>query len=150
MTTIPEVYPSSVVLAVWLIENDVCTDPEAQLPWPVFASMLRDGQNLPSNMVGIFDTTGIVHSRFMVDGEYSKRDGIQVQVRSTNYLLAWRMVKFVERRLLSIKNTVIEVKGIPHKIFTVAQTSTPVPLGLDATGSRHLITFNLTTIIKEI
>jgi hypothetical protein len=144
------VYPPSVVLANVLMEDEICCDPESQGAWPVFAHFTPDSESIPAEVVSLYDTAGIVQARHMEDGVYSQRFGIQVQVRSVNYITAWRMIKVVQLTLLAVRNRTITIDDTTFKIYSMAMASNPNPIGMDDSGFRHVITFNLTTIIKEI
>jgi len=141
-------YPHSVVLQQRLVDLGLVVLPGEAGGWPCFAGKLPDDPDaMPNDIVAIFDTAPIIHTREMRSGEYHVRLGNQIQVRSANYLTGWLMAKIVVAALLGTYRQQVIIDSVGFFVQSVSLATGIAPIGFDDTGRRHVLAYNVTSTI---
>lgn len=136
-------YSPGDVIAQMLVDLGIGTDSAVLLPWPVFVSSEPD---LPDDCVTLYDTTGVIDGRSMIDGRVWTHYGIQVRVRSMNHQAGWAKADEIwtafGKGVYDRRVTLGEVNFLVHSINRIEDI---IPLGPELGGGgkgRRLFTIN--------
>lgn len=115
--------------------------------WPIYVDHLAQS---PDNAICVYDTSGRRDGRLMA-GESISKPGWQIRVRATNYVIAMRKMKAIQRELDSISQLTLTLDADDYLLEAVTQTGTPLSLGQEPEATRRdNITLNGTITIKEL
>lgn len=137
--------PSEVIVA-YIIKGKYGSHPDNNLEWPAFAGRQPDD---PENIITITDTAPSLEGRIQKTGETINHPGIQVFVRSSDYLQGWHKISKLATLFDAVKRTEVRVENRRYRIEAATIESGPMTLGQDPT-KRMLFTLNLILTIKEI
>jgi hypothetical protein len=141
----PLLHSAADVICQALIDLGICADAGVQPygDWPAFVDNEPDGDDIPDNVVTVYNTSGQAFPRTMVDLERIEYSGIQVRVRSENEVLGYRKAKQIAKALDKILDALVSIEGTDYHLHTIIRDSTILPLGKESeTSSRNLHTVN--------
>lgn len=139
----------AVIIAKWLQDEGLFTDPSDGLDWPVFIGSMPDGRNVDHNCAAVYDTSGVKDGRLMV-GEGIYHPGIQVKIRSASYADGWDKAMSVENSAESVRGDSVTVGVVTYTLSNISQTGTINPLGEEkGQKRRYLFTLNFVLTVKE-
>lgn len=150
--------PVSQIVGEILKTNSIATAPTANISggtdgttgdWPVY---IANAPNVPDNILTIFDTEGVKDGRIMIGGMTVKHPGIQIQIRSYDYLVGWDKANAVMVSLSEkVHNMKVILSGSTYMVYALSITSGPISLGKEVSDSkRYLFTVNATvSLIKR-
>lgn len=139
----------SVVFQFFLLGKELVSDTSCRQEWPCFATHSPASLEIPS-FVTIHDTTPILYPRSMRGFANHQQYGIQVQIKSVEYASAREKAHQLWHACMNAASDVVLMDSRRFSIDRVFASSGIFPIGMDESGSRHFLTFNITAIIKEI
>lgn len=139
------------VLAQLLIALGLATDPEASPlgEWPVYVGMEPSS---PDSCITVYDTTASGGDfRTMPDGALPDRYGIQVRVRSADYLTGYVKAWALREGLaVNAYANAVALDGANYIVHAATGLGDVLSLGKDAPSSkRSLFTINGNLVVKE-
>ena len=146
--------PPSLILATKLIDLAIFTDPAVAGAFPIYVSLLPDGDEIENDAAAIYDTKGDKDGRLM-KGDNILHYGVQVKVRSRTYAVGWDKINAVAAAFEPIDQaTTVSVGGsggTAYKLVNISQTSPPLSMGLEeGTKRRNLFTVNFLCTLTEV
>jgi len=131
--------PPSVVLAEYLRQESLMTDPADKTDWPLYISYMPD---VKTKIGSIYDTTNLKLGRHM-NGEVIQEYGIQIKICSDVFNDGWAKIEALSLRLDIIKNEGISVNSEEYVIRFVSRSGPPIYIGVeDGTKKRKLFVLN--------
>ncbi len=143
-----ESHSPACVLSVYLLYLKLVNAPSYSGEWPLYISNLPDGATIQKNAAAIYDTTGVIDSRQMM-GDVMCHPGIQIAIRSTNYLNGWKKANTIAKYLNDLYRVLVTLDGVEYLIQNASQSSDIVPLGWEESGT-CLFTLNYLLTLKMI
>jgi len=147
------------IVSVFLIEEELGTDPPDNEDWPVFQGFLSDLESeAPDDCIVVYDTVGIKDGRLM-DGTQIRHPGIQVMVRSKDGPDGWHKLneiatafKSVNRRSVAMPSDVDEYPlSVNYVIDNLSETAPPIPIGTEpGTKRRMKFVLNCGMTLREV
>lgn len=139
-------HPASYVIRKWLIDGQYAAWQDgAVVDWACYQGHMPDA---PDNAVAVYDTMGNRDGRLMT-GRTILHPGIQVKVRGSDYLTAFRKLEAMRIGLQRIKRHVVVMdNGDEFIIGNVSPAGDIMPLGQEhgegvaSTKRRWLFTLN--------
>jgi len=129
----------SVILAEYIRQELIMTDPADNTDWPLYISYFPD---VKTEMGAIYDTSGIKLGRLM-EGSVIQEYGIQIKISSDVFNDAWEKLEALVSNLDSIMDEEIIVDGEDYVIHFVSRNGPPVYIGVeDGTKKRKLFVIN--------
>ena len=141
--------PPAQVFQKWLISKALGSDSDAEtlLPWPVYVGFLPES---PDDLIVVSDTTGAKDGRLMV-GETIFHPGIQIRIRSLDYVAGYTKAQDIFKALDKIKNLNVVVNQSTVRIAAFTKSSDILNLGTDPeTRRRQGFTINGTTTLQHV
>ena len=102
----------SVILAQYIIAEELMTKPSLNSSWPLYISYMPDVKN---DLGAIEDGVGKKLGRYMV-GDVIQRFGITIKIRSSVYKTGWVKMESILKNLDKIDSEEITVNGIDYII----------------------------------
>jgi hypothetical protein len=142
-------YTPAEVLTQYLLDNAVVSDPGDDLSWPIYISHMPDEDDGNGNCVALYDTTGVLDGR-LTSGSVIEHYGLQVKVRSADYLIGWKKMSEILELIRAIKNQNISLESSVFVVNNVSETTPVLGIGVEeGSGRRELFTVNLLATMKE-
>jgi hypothetical protein len=133
-----------------LIDAGIGTDPDFDLPWPVYSTNEPDA---PDNCITVTDTTGESVGRTQWDGRDEMHWGVQIRIRAVSHEnVGWRK-GFAIRTFISqeVSQQWVTLEGTDYLINSFAKIGSVLALGKDVTNTkRSLFTINPTVVITRL
>lgn len=145
--SLPLLHSPAKILAALLINLDVAADPPAR-PWPVFVG---NEPTDPDDCLTLYDTTGFMAARSMIDGELVEWAGWQLRVRAvtqqTGFVKATALRRTMSEDILTVA---VALDGTTYLVHCLNRFSGVISLGKDVTNSkRYLFTLNGTMAVSR-
>jgi len=139
--------PPSKVLAEYLIGQAIFSN-DMSADWALFVSSLPDK---PTKAGVVYDTDGLKDGRIATSGESIIHHGVQLRVRSNDYVEGFAKIEDAVNLISTIKNISVVIGSKTYIINSVSQTSSIISLGVEeGTGRRISWTCNfLMTLTVE-
>jgi len=147
MTTLPPIYnithPPSIILRDYLIDQGVGVDPTtSSFDYPIYVSLLPDGDNVKDKSIAIIDTTPIHVQEWIRNGQTYVSYGIQILIRDSDYPTGFSKMQVTLDALDSIKYTLLTHDSVEYKMRFFRRSS-EIPLGQeDDNRRRQLFSIN--------
>ena len=140
----------AVVIATYIVEQNVMSTPSAVATWPLYVSTLPESDQVERNAGAVFDTGPIKDGRLMA-GSVVEHFGVMFHIRSINSRAGWGKINQVATAIDAIDNTVITVDSIDYEINNVTRIGGINSLGLlPGTIREYLFTLNLIFPLKQV
>lgn len=124
--------PAEIIRAYLIGESGATfTDPGLNFAWPLYVSEMPDGTGVPDVAGAVYDTPGIIHSRFLASGLVIESFGLQLKTRSLVYTDAFKLCHTTAYALSKVNRVIVNVSGTNYTIDTVRRTSSVLSLGQD-------------------
>ena len=119
-------------------------------PWPVYISHEPDGDEEDTNLITIYDVSGVKDGRLMT-GSLVQHPGCQIRIRSRPFLVGWSRAKAIFELFESVLREELVIDTITYSIQNISITSPILPLGImeDDTKKRDIFTLNVLLTINE-
>lgn len=145
-------FPSD-ILRYFLVNGQFGSLPSGTDSWPI---CVNEASDLPDEMILISDTTGSMDGRSLRTGRTYEHFGLQVLVRSTDRLLAWRRIQILAKVMDSIFRQRVLLETDEYLLQSITRTTPIIPLGTareekERARKRYIFTTNgLATISPTI
>lgn len=140
----------SAIIAEFMIDEGIFTDPNTSKDWPLFVSFMPDDNALPDDIATIYDTPGVKDGRQM-GGQNVLHPGFQVRIRSDIYDDGWEKASEVEEALQAVVRKNVSRDQRSYRLDNLSQASPILFLGLeDGSKRRNLFTINYLATLKEV
>tara|TARA_R110002020_G_scaffold12409_6_gene45512 strand:- start:19518 stop:19967 length:450 start_codon:yes stop_codon:yes gene_type:complete len=137
--------PASIVKQ-YLIDESAGVDPVTSSDdWPIFVGTLPDDENVKDKALAVFDTSARKDGRDIETGETFEHFGVQVLIRSNNYVTGWARLKLVMDKLDVALGTSVIYNSTTYKLVNSSRTSFFV-LGTEA-DKRRRETFSVNSLV---
>lgn len=140
------------ILQEYLIQNSIedMTDPVDNNAWPLYVGYMPDGVKAKTDIASAYDTPGIKDGRQM-DGEVNEHYGVQIKVRSDDYLEGYLKAQALGVATESISRAEVTIDSDSFLLQNVSIQGPVVPLGREkGTSGRMFFTINLLLTIEKI
>lgn len=125
--------PVSDICRQLLLDLSLGTDGSSE--WPVFVGILPDQ---PDNAISCYDTAGIMNGRIMRTGEQVEHPGLQIMVRSPDYLSAINKANAIALALDQQSDVVVQMESNRfYRIQNISRAGAILPLGLNEDDRRR-------------
>jgi hypothetical protein len=133
-------YSPGDVLGQYLIGLSLGSLPSDRLDWPLYTSSIPiDGDQL----IGIYDTTGLMDGRNLATGERYTHPGFQLLARSPDYLLVYSKILSIALALDAIVRQVITMPDTSqYRIESITRLNDPIKLEEEKERRREVLVFN--------
>jgi hypothetical protein len=136
------------VLRYLLIQLGHGVLPPASSGWPISVSSEQD---LPDQVITIYDTAGRYDGRSMQTGQKWEFYGVQIRVRGLNHsdcqLKARQIAVALDE---SIRNNVVTISTTQYGVYSTSRTSGPMSIGKEPNTNRVLFTINAVVALRQI
>jgi len=141
----------SQILAKYLVDQAVFTDPAEMAEWPLFENLLPDDPSTVGVLAAaIYDSVGVKQGRHM-DGGNVFFPGLQIRMRSQRPPEAHTKAQLVEATLEAVKQTSVVVESSTYLLANVSQTGPLLFIGYEEFGRarRPLHTLNFLITVSQ-
>ena len=143
-------HPASMVLRSTLVHFSLATDPSSS-PVGVWPCYVSNEPNTPDNCITIYDTAFTDDGRVNIDGELQYHEGLQIRVRSVDYLTGWQKMDAIRTAIsMSVSYLVVAVEGENYLVICYAKIGNILPIGTEQTSKRQLFTLNLVSSVTKL
>ena len=145
--------PQSRVLQQLLVQQGLVTDPDGTPgEWPCYLSSAPDGDNVPTNVVTLYDTPALKKGRIMRTGFVVEDMGVQIKVRGHDFPCAWRQMDFIRAYLDSVKYEDFNYKNFIYLVENTWRMHGALDLGLEPNQGkrRHNVALNVFLCLREV
>ncbi len=128
----------------------IFTDLLKDKDFPLFVGHMPEDEKagLPVNAGCVYDTAGVKDGRDMKTGQHLFHEGIQIKVRSGNYIDGFSRLKSLVAFLETVVNEIIIIDSNIFTILNISQTSSIVSLGRDDVRRNDMFTVNFLITLK--
>ncbi len=143
--------PPSYLLAQLLIQQGFGVAHDVDEDWQVWTANLPDGPDDKDEAISVKDTTGAQDGRLMKTMERIEHPGIQIRVRSTDYLIGYSKARDIAKYLDTIQHEEI-VSTVDNKSYRIPSVTRGqvISMGKELEGrSRELFSINAVLTVKE-
>jgi hypothetical protein len=140
------IHPPSDILRRLLVNAGICSE---NGEWPAFVSFLPPE---PDASIGIFDTMGMPDGRLMRTGERIEHPGLQIWIRSLDYLTGWTKGYTICKEIDAVAGVYVEYSAEEMYIVqNISRIGTLLPLGVEEESGkrRHNFSINAITTIQK-
>ncbi len=140
------------ILAQYLIDEGLLTDPSESADWKMYTGSLPDGLLTDHNAVACIDTTPVKDGRIM-GGDPLFHHGIQLLLRSTDYNTGYAKASLLAEAFAAVDDDQVAIdSGLnTYEIANVSQVSGVLVLGQeDGTKRREMFSVNFLATLKEV
>lgn len=141
------ILPASVIVRQILINTGQASSFGTE--WKVYNAFLPD---MPDRAIVVYDSAGIDDGRIM-QGEKILHPGVSIQVRSRDYLDAWRKTNRIAEILDQQRRTLIEVPDqSAYRVHNVSRKGDILTMGMEPQGDkrRHYFSINAALTLEKI
>lgn len=148
-------HPPSMILKQLLISNNVGVDVDANCDlalneeakdWLIYISHKPDADNVPDNIIVIYDTEGTKDGRLMA-GTSILHPGCQIVIRSDTYTGGWAKIREVLNLFETVLRTPVTVDTTTYELQNISITSPILPLGIAEGDTKRRDLFSLNTLL---
>ncbi len=140
----------AVILAAYMINQAVMSDPDDATVWPLYISRMPDIVGMENNTGAIYDTLGLKDGRLMI-GPVIQHYGIQIKIRSITHNVGWAKAEEISLDLDTILNKEVSIDDEDYVINNVKRFGNIIPLGTEeGTKGRLLFTVNFLVTLRRI
>lgn len=133
-------HPFSQIIAQYLRDEDIGTDPLNHEEWPVFVNFEPDR---PDNCITVYKTAGGTRDgRMPKIGVVLDHPGIQVRIRSQFFPIGDAKAEEVKAALDRIQRTQVTIEEETYQMQSFTRTSPVVPIGRDEDTGREIFVIN--------
>ena len=139
------------IIAQYLINQELFTNPEAPGLWPIYINSMPDGNKVESNCACVYDTPGTK------DGRLMRRENIlfyqvQLRIRSKKYNDGWEKATDTQDDLDSVYDEQITIDNYTYVIHNISQLTPITDIGdeKDGTKRRKIFVINFKITVKEL
>lgn len=137
--------PAEIIVDL-LIGQSLGTQPSDKGSWPIFQAIAPDN---PDSIVTVTDTASIKQGRYQYNGETQEHFGVQIAVRSANYLTGWAKANAIKVAIDGITNTGVVIGSDGYIVYALSHNGI-ISLGKNVTLSkRNLFTINPVCAIRQ-
>ena len=142
---------SCLIMKTYLVAKGLFTLPSLESAWPLYETILPDGDNVEDNAARINDSQDVIDGRDMSSGENFKHYGITIFIRALDYEIGWLKAKSVLTDLCAVHNASISV-GDNSYVFGVATNHSGIlNLGTESgTKRRCKFELNFNVTLEEV
>ena len=143
-------HPISHIVSAFLLSEEIplVDPPSVDGEWPLFLTGLPD---MPSNAVALHDTQGEKKGRILATGQHIFSYGLQISIRSVDYLTGWRKAQAIQALLETVKQEEVIAEEDSYLLDSLVQTSPVLTLGPEqGTSRRELFTINYVVFAKAL
>jgi hypothetical protein len=146
--------PADVVRAL-LIDLGLGTAPADADAWPIYVGQEPDS---PDKVITVYDTSGVLQGRFMIDGEIQENHGFQVRVRASNHYdgyekaraIAVALDESVSLETVSVGDDV-GTGDETYTVYAISRKGGVISLGKDTPRTKlNLFTINAVASLRQI
>ena len=139
------------IIAHYLRDEGILSDPTGNDSWPVYVGALPDGDEVVHDVAGCIDTTPVKDGRLMSLGENLFHAGIQLLLRAETYNTGYQKAQAIATALEGVNRDEITISLKTYRIDNVSQTTGIVVMGQEeGSKRRELFSMNFLTTLKEI
>jgi hypothetical protein len=137
------------ILAKYLIDtHGGFNEPGSSGTWPLYRAFMPDAPGLVADIACIYDTSPDLQGKRVVDGVLSKRNGIQIHLRSNGYDEGYEKLSDVVEDLAKVHGVLVTYDSTQYKIVNISVASDGIPIGQDEKKRYHFTANFLARIVK--
>lgn len=151
MASLIALHSQAEVIRWLLIKLGLGTDPELSQAWPIGKGSEFDQ---PDNTITVYNTTGQIDGREMIEGEVFEHYGYQIRVRATRERLVAAKMATIVRTLESVANEIVtidansDVGAASYIVCAVNRRGSVIDMGKEyPTSERNVFTLNAVSAI---
>lgn len=131
-----------------LIGGSLGTDPSDQDSWPIFAV---SEPTKPDNCITVYATTNTLDGRVMNNGEIQEHLGIQIRIRSTDYVTGRAKAKAIADYLdETVLRTAVTIDSSEYEVQCFNRRSAILHIGTELpTSKREVFTINYIADMRQ-
>jgi len=116
--------PPAAIIKQYLIDQSAGVDPTtSSADWPIFVGTLPDDDLVKDKAIAVFDTNPRKDGRDIEDGTTFEHFGIQVLIRSNNYVTGYERLKLVMDKLDVALNSSVTYNSTTYTLNNSSRTS---------------------------
>lgn len=123
------------------------TMPSAGGAWPISVGIELDD---PDDLMVLWDMAGRIDGRSMIDGTVWDHDGVQLQLRCSDFKTGNDKLSTVVNALdKSVRMTPVSIDTSSYLVWSISRLTTPNHLGQEPVSQRHIWTANLLVSVRQ-
>jgi len=144
-------YSPAYIMAQYLIEEGILSDPDDSNDWPVYVGLMPDDGVVDHNIAASIDTAPLKDGRVMGSGENIFHYGFQILIRSVEYNPGYLKTSEIADALEAVNRDTVTISGSSFRLDSVTQTTGVIVLGQEfGSKRREMFSVNFLVTIKEI
>ncbi len=141
--------PASVIAEYIITTLTTMTKPTLNNDWPLYISLMPDGDEVETNLGAVYDTVGVNDPRQM-NGLVPEHPGIQIMIRSQNHEAGYAKIESIGNALDEVVRAQVFIGEKEFEIHNISRTSNIVSLGVERGTKRYLFSLNYIVTIRKI
>lgn len=143
MTIVQNTASPADVLGHYLVASGVARWPDTAGPATLWSLHVGTMPDEGTNALAVYDTAGVLQRRIMRTGQKREKFGVQLRIRSTDYLVGFNKGRALANILDAIYRAPVAMsEDLVVLLHNASRTSTVVPLGREIGKQRYLFTLN--------
>ncbi len=137
------------ILYKYITDNDIgsMTDPSDALALPLYVSYIPDSIGTKTDLGSLFDVPGVKDGRLMTTGEVIPHHGIDLKIRSRDYVTGWAKAEEIATALDLLKNVIVTISSVTYQFDNISRNSLVNSEGVETKGTRKRYMFSVNFIV---
>jgi hypothetical protein len=138
------------IIAQYLINEGLVTDPSEVGLWKIYVGAMPDGDDVEHDLVGAMDTTPVKDGRLMT-GTTIFHHGVQLLLRSSAYNAGYAKITALAEAMDAVDDDQVTIGSDTYEIANVTHSTGVVVLGQEeGTKRREMFSVNFLATLKEV